>query len=51
MIAAPRKIRVRQARAKRKFIVIGELSEVGSTKKASAYRRIAAKAQTVADLT
>ena len=39
------------AQARRKFIVIGELSEVGSTKKAVAYRRIAAMAQTAADVT
>ena len=38
------------AQAKRKFIVIGELSEV-RTEKSVAYRRIAAKAQTVADVT
>ncbi len=42
---------LRVARARQKFIVIGELSEVGSTKKAIAYRRIAAKAQTAADVT
>ena len=41
---------LRLAQARRKFIVIGELSEVGS-KKAVAYRRIAAKAQTAADVT
>ena len=39
------------AQARQKFIVVGELSEVGSIKKAIAYRRIAAKAQTVADVT
>jgi UDP-N-acetylmuramoyl-tripeptide--D-alanyl-D-alanine ligase len=42
---------LRAARARQKFMVIGELSEVGSTKKAIAYRRIAAKAQTAADVT
>jgi UDP-N-acetylmuramoyl-tripeptide--D-alanyl-D-alanine ligase len=41
---------VKNAQARQKFMVIGELSEVGSTKKAIAYRRIAAQAQTVADV-
>ncbi len=42
---------LKTAQARQKFMVIGELSEVGSTKKAIAYRRIAAKAQTAADVT
>ena len=42
---------LKAAQARQKFMVIGELSEVGSTKKAIAYRRIAAKSQTAADVT
>ena len=41
---------LKAARARQKFIVVGELSEVGSTKKAIAYRRIAARAQMAADV-
>lgn len=41
---------MRQARAQRKIIVIGELSDVGSAKE-DKYRRVARRAQDIADIT
>lgn len=41
---------LRSATPRRKIIVIGELSEIGNIKKADAYRRIAVRAQEVADI-
>lgn len=42
---------LQSAKASRKFLVIGEVSEIGNTKKADAYRKIAIRAQEVADVT
>lgn len=42
---------LQSAKANRKLLVIGEVSEIGNTKKADAYRRIAIRAQEIADVT
>ena len=41
---------LQSAKASRKWLVIGEISEIGNTKKADAYRKIAIRAQEVADV-
>lgn len=42
---------IHSANASRKLLVIGEVSEIGNAKKADVYRRIAIRAQEVADIT